>query len=168
MRIVMAAVALISIASAPLGAASTARGCKVSAFVTDSDPRGLNVRAGPSARARVIRRVREVSSGVAEITAVDGAWFRISGIVDAETEQRLFQGNGWVHQSLLGIDVANSDPRLYAAPSRRARVLAKLRADMDQVTLLGCIGDWARVRHGGRTGWLSPAGQCASPLTNCS
>jgi hypothetical protein len=47
-------------------------------------------------------------------------------------------------------------------------VLARLVADESQVTLIGCAGTWARVRSGGRTGWLSRGGQCSNPLTTCA
>lgn len=151
-------------AQAPAAAAS----CAMSAFVTDRDPSGLNVRAGPSAQARILATVSNQSAGVAAITGHDRGWFRVSGIVDAESDTPLFDGDGWVDGALLGLEVANADPRLYAASDRRSRVLARLRPDETQLTLLGCNGEWARVGADGRTGWLSREGQCSSPLTTCS
>ena len=163
--------------AAAASAASSASGspesqsapCDISAYVTDQDPNGLNVRAGPSGTARVLRKVdNSASSGVARIRGRSGAWYRVSRIVDAETDSTLFSGDGWVHGSLLGLDVANGDPTLYARPSARGPVLARLTADQSGVTLIGCEGRWAKVRADGRIGWLSPAGQCSNPLTTCS
>lgn len=141
--------------------------CNISAFVLDRDPAGLNVRAGPSARTRVLRVIGNETSAVAEIRGQSGAWFRVAHIYDAEDNGTLFRGDGWVHSSLLGLAVANGNPRLYAAPAPRSRVIARLIPDDSQVTLVGCSGDWARVRSDGREGWLPRAGQCSSPLTTC-
>lgn len=160
--------ALMLGAAAPADAPPGAASCAISAYVTDRDPNGLNVRAGPSARARVLDTVSNAGSGVAVITGHSGGWFRVRAIDDAETDTQLFRGDGWVHGALLGLDVANADPRLYAARDRNSRVLARLRADETRLTLIGCSGGWAQVRAEGRTGWLSPAGQCSNPLTTCS
>lgn len=105
---------------------------------------------------------------MAVIRGQQDGWFRVSEITNAEDESSLFRGDGWVHSSLLGLEVANTDPQLYAAPSARSRAIARLRPDGGEVTLIGCAGDWARVRAAGRIGWLSRAGQCSSPLTTCS
>ncbi len=141
--------------------------CSISAYVIDRDARGLNIRAAPSGSARVLQVVSNEGSAVARIVGQSGAWFRVSTITDAESDRNLFRGDGWVHASLLGVSVANADPRLYARPSRQSRALARLVPDDSQVTLVGCAGDWAQVRAGRRLGWLSRGGQCSNPLTTC-
>lgn len=141
--------------------------CHVSAFVTDRDPNGINVRAGPSASARVLRAVSNRDAAVVEVSGHAGGWFRVSRIVNAEDGSELYRGEGWVSGSLLGLAVANADPRLYEAPSTRSRVIASLEPDMSELRLIGCSGDWVRVRSGRHEGWLSRGGQCSSPLTTC-
>lgn len=163
-----AAIAALSLTATAPGQAPAPPACAISAYVTDRDPNGLNVRAGPSAQARVLRTVSNAGSAVAVITGHSGGWFRISNLDDVEVDAHLFDGDGWVHGSLLGLDVANADPRLYAAANRRSRVLARLQPDFTRLTLVGCAGEWAQVRAEGRTGWLSPAGQCSNPVTTCS
>jgi SH3-like domain-containing protein len=159
----------LAAAAAPATYAPRGTPCDISAYLTDQDPNGLNVRAGPSGETRVLRKVdNSASSGVARIKGRSGAWYRVSTIVDAETDALLFRGDGWVHGSLVGLDVANGDPKLYARPSERGPVLARLTADQAGVTLIGCEGRWAKVRADGRIGWLSPDGQCSNPLTTCS
>lgn len=167
LRAIMPALALAAPAQAEGGAAAVT-GCDISAYVTDPDPGGLNVRAAPSGRARVLKVVAGTGSAVAAVTGQSGAWLRVAGITDAETDARLFQGSGWIHVSRLGLDVASGDPRLYAGPGARSKMLARLEPDGSRVALLGCSGRWAKVRFGTRTGWLSPAGQCSNPLTTCS
>lgn len=159
---------LALIGPVPAAGQQSATRCDISAYVIDRDAGGLNVRSGPAATARVLRVVSNAGSGVARIVGQNGSWFRVSMIVDAETDQNLFRGDGWVHGSLLGLSVANADPRLYAAPRRQSRVLARLEPEAGQATLIGCDGAWARVRDGARVGWLSPDGQCSNPLTTCA
>ena len=141
--------------------------CAISAYVIDRDARGLNVRAGPSTSARVLRVVSNEGSAVARIVGQSGAWFRVSAITNAEDDTNLFRGDGWVHSSLLTLSVANADPVLHARPARQSRALARLVPEDSQVTLVGCSGDWARIRAGRREGWLSRGGQCSNPLTTC-
>lgn len=167
MRQFLAAMTLVLAGTAPAFAQQSGPICNISAYVIDRDTAGLNVRAGPSAQSRVLRTISNQGAAVVEIRSHSGSWFRVSRIVDAEDETVLFTGDGWVHSSLIAIDVANGDPRLYAAPARRSRALARLVADQTHVTLIGCSGDWVRVRAGRREGWLSRAGWCSSPLTTC-
>jgi len=152
----------------PVAAQPRGPACDLSAYVIDQDAHGLNVRAGPSATAAVVRVVSNAGSGVVRIRGQSGAWFRVSTIVDAENDRSLFQGDGWVHGSLLGLSVANADPRLYSRPLLQSRPLARLVAEETEVTLIGCAGHWAQIRAAGRVGWLSPGGQCSNPLTTCA
>ncbi|MCY7346242.1 MAG: hypothetical protein LH614_08495 [Pyrinomonadaceae bacterium] len=61
----------------------------------------------------------------------DSGWFEISKIetIGGDVEQTLFNGRGWIHSSLVGLSVADSDAKLYAAPHKTSRVLKKLIAD---------------------------------------
>ncbi|HYI49465.1 MAG TPA: SH3 domain-containing protein [Allosphingosinicella sp.] len=92
----------------------------------------------------------------------------MSSVVDAASDENLFRGDGWIHASLLGLRVANADPNLYARPRPQSRALARLAPEESQVTLIGCAGNWARVRATGGVGWLSPGGQCSNPVTTCA
>jgi SH3-like domain-containing protein len=141
--------------------------CNISAYVIDNDPKGLNVRVAPSPKAKVIRQVSNKGSGVAEIRAFQDGWFRVTKITDYEDDSPLFAGDGWVHSSLLHVDIAAYDPNLYAAPSSHPQRIKKLSGDMPGVTLLACSGSWSQVRVQGVVGWLSHGGQCANPLTTC-
>ena len=166
-----AAALILTLMIGSAGPGSAAQGsiaCNLSAFVADPDPSGMNVRAAPSTRAPVLHVIPSNSSGVAVVREQRGTWFRIAAITDAETGASLFRGEGWVHSSLLGLDVATNDPRLYAAPDLGSRLVETLLPAETPVTLIGCSGRWAKVRAANRIGWLSPAGQCSNPLTNCS
>ena len=142
--------------------------CEFSAYEGVGVTGGVNVRAGPSTQARVVRNLRPEGTSVFDITGFSNGWFRISRAIEAESDERIFAGSGWVHRSNLGMRVAHYDPRLFAAPDRGSRVLAHLGGQEPEVTLLACSGEWVQVRAGSRTGWLPRGGRCANPLTTCA
>jgi SH3-like domain-containing protein len=151
-------IALLLLALSAAGPALAAP-CDISAYVIDRDPKGLSLRAAPSSKARIVARVSNKGSGVADITGYQNGWFRVTNMTDYEDDAPLFRGLGWVHRSLLHVDIAAYDPNLYAAPSSHPRRIKKLSGDMNGVTLLACSGRWAQVRIEGVVGWLSHGGQ---------
>jgi SH3-like domain-containing protein len=145
--------------------------CDLSAYITDPDPKGTNVRSGPSKSAPVVKTLPTGLDTVVKINGYSGGWFQISRAETVGDEEEIvFQGRGWVHSSLLGLDVGNNGygpPALYAAPSKQSRVLKHLKPDQDAIKLLACKDDWAKVQSGTQTGWLAREGLCANPLTTC-
>ena len=167
-KIMMMVSTLALAGAAPVAGQPAGQTCNITAYqagIGNSGP--LNVRAAPSASARLLRALAGHGSPVATVRGQRGAWFRVSTIVDAESEDVLFRGDGWVHVSNLGTSIGNEDPRLYARPSRQSRPIARLVPDGSHVTLIGCSGSWAQVRFRRQTGWLSRGGQCSNPLTTC-
>jgi SH3-like domain-containing protein len=167
----MTRVAAAGVSAVPGDNAQGKVACDLSAYVTDPDPKGTNVRSGPNKTAPVVKTLPNPSDTVVKITGYSGGWFEISR---AETvgddEKVVFQGRGWVHSSLLGLSVGNNGfgpPALYTEPSKRSRVLKRLKPDEDAVKLLACKDDWAKVQFGDLTGWLASEGQCPNPLTTC-
>ena len=165
-------VALLSVlaltSAAPARRAPTVIACDFSAYEGIGVSGGVNVRAAPSTQARIVRNLRSEGTPVFDITGFSNGWFRISRAVEAESDESIFAGSGWVHRSNLGMRVAHYDPRLFAAPSRRSRVLANLGGQEPEATLLACSGEWVQVQVGSRTGWLPRGGRCANPLTTCA
>lgn len=145
--------------------------CNLSAYVTDPDPKGTNIRSGPNKNASIIKTVPTDSNAVVQITGSSGGWFQVSEVAATGDDDRvLFKGSGWMHSSVLGMDVGNNGygpPGLYTTPSKQSRVLRRLKPDQDALKLLACKGTWVQVQVGGQTGWLAPEGQCANPLTTC-
>jgi uncharacterized protein YgiM (DUF1202 family) len=166
MRPALAALTIMALASPAGGAGVPYRSCAVRAYVIDQDR--MNVRAGPSIRARVLKMVNGPNAGRAQVRGFQGGWFRVSRIDAAEDDSVLFTGDGWVHASRLQVDVASGDPNLYEGPSRRSQLIKHLTGDQPDVTLVSCSGNWVQVRVQGLLGWLSPAGQCSNPLTTCA
>jgi hypothetical protein len=175
--IILSAGSLLFAASAASGQAKVS--CDFSPYLADRDTNtdnGTNIRAKPDRNASIIRTLGgknndEISSadgiGV-NVTGFSNGWFEISRVEQVgDSDKVIFEGRGWIHSSLLGLDVANADPRLYAEPRKQSRILMKLKADESPLKLLACQGKWVKVETGGKTGWLSPGGQCGNPLTTC-
>lgn len=128
----VAGLGLLAIVSSPASAdEATATGifkCTISAFSTDKDPNGLNVRAGPGADTPVIAQLPppyqlegETFATEVSITGSKDGWFRIDG---AETDtyvvdsgpKIVFEGEGWVSGRHLGLWLEGG--YLYRGPSR--------------------------------------------------
>jgi SH3-like domain-containing protein len=147
--------------------------CSVEAYragFADETPDSTNVRSKPDKNSAVLKSITTKNETVFYITGSANGWFEISKAetIGTDVDEILFEGRGWVHSSMVAIDVANSDPKLYHAPRKKSRVLKKLIADASLVRPIACRGDWMKVKSGKQTGWLSPGGQCANPLTTCS
>lgn len=165
-------VALLSVlaltSGAPAQRAPAVTACDFSAYERAGVSGGINVRAEPSTQAPVLVNLHPEGTPVVDITGFSNGWFRISRAVEAESDESIFAGIGWVHRSNLGMRVAHYDPRLFSAPSRRSRVLANLGGQEPEAAVLACSGEWVQVQVGSRTGWLPPGGRCANPLTTCA
>ena len=162
------------LASAAPAAAAPEVSCDLAANLIDPDPAGTNVRRGPGREHPSVGLLPRDRTDSVRITAATGNWLRIATASDEEGEI-FFRTAGWVYAPLLGLGIAfNPDDRgragaqiLHAAPNENSRSLARLPAGT-QVSLEGCAGRWAKIRHGGRIGWLAPAGQCTNTRTECS
>ncbi|MGH6659590.1 MAG: SH3 domain-containing protein [Sphingomicrobium sp.] len=165
----LAALATVAAAAPdkPAGAAASAPLCSVDLYVVDQD-NFTNVRAQPDAKSKVEARIDPTYS-VVRVTGVHGNWFRVSKIHDADNDMLLFEGDGWMHRSLLGLSVASGENWLMAEPNPAARKLLKLTPDGNRLEPLDCRGDWLKVTADGKaTGWIAREAQCANPMTTCS
>ena len=91
-------------------AQSTAKqACNVEVDVTDTDPKGTNVRAAPSGA--VVSALKNPSSDgyiVVHLTCQLGDWYEIDrakliGTSLPSGEKILFQGTGYLHKSVVGV-----------------------------------------------------------------
>lgn len=164
--------------------------CTISAWSTDKDPRGLNVRAGPGTKAPVVGRLPpplevegETFATEVSITGSKDGWLRISRamqndyIWDVKTKV-VFEGEGWVSGRYLGLLLNHGS--LFGGPSLDSPVVATLSGtDADGNAngpdsfvvdrLRACRGDWVEVEGtflGARLrGWA--IGSCANQVTTC-
>lgn len=152
-------------ASAP-AAAATRTACSFGAFVDETDPAGLNVRAAANRQAPVLGTlpptvVDEVNGGFrvrveVEVLGVSDGWFQVTGARDNEAltgkpARPMFAGEGWVSGRKL--TVKSQAVRGHARPDAGSPTWLKLGEgesfDNDAMVsagqLVDCKGAWAQV-----------------------
>lgn len=159
--------------------------CDISAWSTDRDPNGLNVRAGPGADHPVIATLpppkavegagSDEFAAEVRITESQDGWFRIDTAIwggpSIGDDDPLFEGEGWVSGSLLGLAVEGRFLR--GGPSRDAPAVADFLGDGGDYVVMhrlhACEGYWVEgeATFRGKTfrGWSDDV--CASQLTTC-
>jgi hypothetical protein len=168
----------------PARASNSDTPCAFEGWVTDEDPNGLNVRAAPSAKARVVGTLpppaldpdlgMKVGAGVKVIESRNG-WFRIGN----PAWSRNLGGNpngpkGWIYGRYISF--ALQTDKAFAKPDPNSRVVASAWRDRHGIRQIGyrhpteCRGEWVRLLvkgHDGRErlGWVR--GTCPIEETSC-
>jgi SH3-like domain-containing protein len=150
--------------------------CDVEAYVIDSDPKGMNVRAGPGRTFAVVGNLpnADVDGIVVHITGwTGGDWVRIdrADVQGGGEDSTIFRRSGWVYGPLLGVEGVGWVPggtKLHAEPSLRSRVVARMAAGDEGGTVAGCRGKWMIVQLKRTRGWAEPETTCSNSLTTCS
>ena len=139
--------------------------CSIYAYVIDTDANGLNVRSGAGKTFKTLGKLAFDEDGTTlEIKGATGSWLLIEG---AETlgGGETFSGKGWVFASMLGISTRMKS-KLYSSASLKSKTLATIPTE-EELTIVGCSGDWVKVKYKTKQGWLAPGSQCGSPVTTC-
>jgi uncharacterized protein YgiM (DUF1202 family) len=143
--------------------------CSTKAYVADFSEKGLNIRRQPNSSGKVLGRLPKNTK--VNLLGVQGNWILIS-VVDPSAQRVTFLGEGWVYNSLLGVDTTGYGQKsvnLYSRPSLRSKVSAKIPAD-SSMTIISCAGRWLKVetKNHQQKGWLEPNQQCSAAETSCS
>jgi len=155
------------------GSAAGQTECSVSAYVKDSDPKGLNVRMGAGTTFKAIGRIPFSDDGtMVNIIASNGKWVKISGAQNAEGK-RVFSKSGWVFAPTLAISIVDSARavNVWSTHSKKGSIVSTLAAGTEYM-LESCKSDWIKVTIKGSgkpfTGWLPPGDHCGNPWNSCS
>ena len=104
--------------------------CQVNAYSIDPDPKGVNVRGGPSATAKIVGVIKAKDEAQVTIVGETAGWFRITQYWDSAADKDVKLA-GWVHGSRLGTGLMimqGSGPKLSEplreSPSDAAKTLA--------------------------------------------
>ena len=155
--------------------ASSASVCDVRAYITDKDPKGLNVRDSSSENGKVIGQILPNKDGTAvHITSANSnGWMMIDKAIvfdfKANAEKAAFDKKGWVSANLLAINARGYDTggvQLYEA-GKGSKVLTKIPEDT-VMKIVGCDGKRMQVKYKDFTGWLEPDAQCADASGRCN
>lgn len=147
--------------------------CDVTAYITDKDPKGLNVRDSSSESGKIIGQVPFNKDGtvVHIISSSPNGWMMIdkATIVTATDEKATFDKKGWVSGNLLEVATRGYDTKgvkLYE-DAKGSKVVTTVPPDMT-VKIIGCDGDRMQVKYKNSTGWLEPDARCDSAVTRCN
>ncbi|OWQ44850.1 hypothetical protein CDL60_23575 [Roseateles noduli] len=140
--------------------------CRFSAFVEETDPAGLNVRAAPSSTSPVLGTLPPVwSDGTGwqvrirvTVTAASNGWFRIRDAADDEAltgqpARPVYNGEGWVSGRKLVVKSQASAGRTRPSKDAAASVRFKdeLLFDSDGAIEAGrpvdCRGAWVQIDY---------------------
>jgi hypothetical protein len=140
--------------------------CSFGAFVTETDPTGLNVRVLPSLQGKIIGTLPPVVASSeldnymvkveVDILASNNGWFQITNAQEnaaltGKAARPAFKGTGWVSGRKL--TVKSQATTGHAQPSQKAAIALRLRNggsfDSDEMVqsgqLVSCQGNWAQV-----------------------
>ena len=148
--------------------------CDVQLNVIDKDPKGLNVRATPEVLSNNIRTVIPAADWIrVHVVGMAGDWYQIDhfevfpddGTDDSDHD--LPGGHlDWVHKSMLGGVRAMHGGRVFAGPSESGKPVLTFSAESEQdYVVLGCQGDWLKVKFKTVTGWTREV--CTNERTTC-
>ena len=152
----------------PARAAETV--CSVTVDVTDTDPKGLNVRAAPGGKvlATLVDKADWIEMHVVGQT---GDWYAIDRANQIDNNHMgedivMWRGHGYVHKSKIGLSGLQQGATIYADHDLKSRVVVS-NASGDQPTrLLGCWQDFYRVQTAQGSGWTRNV--CINENTTCS
>jgi SH3-like domain-containing protein len=192
-----AAIAAVCVVLPSAALAQAERKCELNAYTIDEDPKGINVRGGPSNQAKVVHVIKKGDTMVS-IVAESNGWFRINEYsrFDGSKDVKL---SGWLHGSRLGaslmiMQAGKAEERLLEEPSERSKTLLLLKWDGGEknelsaelpggrrevidynkikgaadAKLLACANGYVKVRVHKYEGWLKTDRLCGSPVTTCN
>ena len=111
--------------------AQAERKCEMNAYISDEDPKGVNVRGAPSNQGKVVHVIKKGDTMV-RIVAEQNGWFRIGEVLPVEGKERKL--TGWLHGSRLAaglmiMQAGKAEERLLEEPSDRSKTLLVLQWD---------------------------------------
>ncbi len=162
----------LMLTTAGLSHAAERQDCNVRVNITDTDPKGTNVRATPGgAVIATLKNTTEDGWISVHITGQLGDWFEIdrASMIGADLPpdgKTFFRAKGYLHKSVLGVSGMQNGGSIYADHDVKSNPLDPHAAGDQQVDLLGCWGDFLKVHIKKGTGWTKDA--CTNMNTTCS
>jgi hypothetical protein len=160
--------ALLVLSAVPAARAADAV-CNIDADVTDTDPKGLNVRDMPGGKVTATL----VDNGdwiQVHIVGQSGDWFQIdrANLFDNNRMGEdivLWRGKGYVHKSTVGTSGLENGAIFYADHDEKSRVIIGHAAGDQTTQLLACWHDFYKIHIKRGTGWTK--GACLNENTTC-
>ena len=162
---------MLAPATACLAQSIEKQACNVEVDVTDTDPKGTNIRAAPGGE--VIMALKNSSSDgwiSVHVTGQLGDWYEIDrvNLIDADLPpggKTLFDGKGYLHKSVLGVGGMQNGGAIYGDHDIKSNPIDLHAAGDQPVDLLGCWRDFLKIHVKKGTGWTKQA--CTNMNTTC-
>ena len=158
--------------------------CSVDAFVTDTDPAGLNIRDAP--KGKIIAKIptQDGSAVLLKIMDSNKGWFKVKdiSIIDSELDYGHLPV-GWVYGSMIATEIKlgnyETGIAFYESPHKTSAKGIELyhvegKKSLPKIKrMMGCQGEWLHVEtfktknNSAAIGWLAPKNQCSNPVTTC-
>jgi hypothetical protein len=158
--------------TAALAQSAAKQACNAEVDVTDTDPKGTNVRATPGGA--VVTALKSSSNDgfiIVHLSGQLGDWYEIdrAKLIDSTLpsgEKILFQGTGYLHKSVVGVSGMQNGGVVYRNHDIRTDLIDGHAAGDQQVELLGCFAEFLKVHVKKGIGWTTEA--CTNMNTTCS
>jgi hypothetical protein len=145
--------------------------CNVNADIIDTDPKGTNVRAAPGGA--ILAALKNPGDGwiAVHVSGQMGDWYQIdrARLIDAGGPPEgsvIFHGQVWLHKSVLGVNGMHNGGVIYTDHDPKSRPIDAHAAGEQTVALLGCWGDYWKVRARKGIGWTKDI--CTNMNATCS
>ena len=175
--IFLLALFILTIGGQKMYAQTEESSCSIEAWVTDKDPKGLNVRSQPNAASKILGTLKITGNDnddeiVVNIIGYSNGWVKIRKAENSEFEA-VFEGTGWISAEKVTTRAQRLDGNmkkgvtLYAKPSSKSKKLGTVPNE-EPVKVIGydCFG--LKVKYKNKTGWVQSDQLCGNPVTTCS
>ena len=144
--------------------------CAVTVDVTDTDPKGLNVRATPGGKI-VATLVDKADWIELHVVGQDGDWYAIDRANQIDNNRMgeniaMWRGHGFVHKSTVGLSGMQQGAVITTDHDAKSHIVVSNAAGDQPTRLLGCWQDFYKVHTGQGTGWTRTV--CTNENTTCS
>jgi len=165
------ALMVLRLSAGPATSAVAQPVCSVNVDITDTDPKGTNVRTAPGGAIQATLKNPGDGWIAVHVTSQMGDWYQIDKArrIDAGGSLEgtlIFQGQGWLHKSVLGVNGMQNGGTIYADHDAKSRPIDANAAGEQTVELLGCWGEYLKVRVKKGIGWTKDV--CTNMNTTCS
>jgi len=167
---------ILTIGGQKISAQTEESSCSIEAWVTDKDPKGLNVRSQPNATSKILGTLKITGNDNDEEITVNvigysNGWVKISGATKISGDE-VFSGLGWVSAKMVATgtkgDKNYDDPvQLYAAAKTSSKKTGTIPSE-SSVRIAGFSCGWIKVELNGKSGWIRTLNICGNPVTTCS
>lgn len=171
---ILLALLILAIGGQKIYAQTEESSCSIRAWVTDKDPKGLNVRSQPNAAGKVLATLKAGTDDdeiIVNVVGYSNGWVKISGATKVSGDE-VFSDIGWVSAKMLetgtkGDKNYDDAVQLYALAKTSSKKTGTVPSEAS-VRIAGFSCGWIKIELKGKTGWIRTLNICGNPVTTCS